>query len=408
LGVPVLSLDWIARDGKIILFEKAVRTIPYGFMGVVFPIYLTQLGFNPLLVGLVLTLTTVTSAFYTFVASLVADRIGRRRTLVFFALTDSVAGALLFLVVMPWGPVAAGVVGNLSVGAGEVGPYLSLEQAILPKVTHSNRRTLGFSVYNLIGYGASASGALVAGLPQFNGFGRSTFQPLFLAYLVSGILGMALYSVMSKNVEQETTGGTGYRALSKTSRPVVLKLSALFGLDAFGGGFIGSSIIAYYFFLRYQLQLSSLGLIVAGTQVVTAASFLLASRIAGRIGLINTMVFTHIPSNVVLTAIPFAPSVSTAVLLLFCRQSMSQLDIAPRQSYVVSIVPESDRTAASGITNSSRSFSQSPSPFLAGYAIENLWIGSPFVFAGSFKIAYDLLLYRFFHKNQLDARNPSH
>ncbi len=171
-------LGWVARDGKIILLEKAVRTIPYGFMSVVFPVYLAQLGFNPLLVGLILTLTTVTSAFYTFIASLVADRIGRRKTLVFFALTDSIAGSLLFLVAAPWGPVAAGVVGNMSVGAGEVGPYLSLEQAILPGVIDSKRRTWGFSVYNLIGYGAFASGALIIGLPQFNGSGLSTFRPL--------------------------------------------------------------------------------------------------------------------------------------------------------------------------------------------------------------------------------------
>ena len=208
-----MSLDWVGRDGRIILLEKAVRTIPYGFMGVVFPIYLTQLGFNPILVGLVITLTTVTSAFYTFVASLVADRIGRRRTLIFFALTDSVAGALLFTVGASWGPVAAGVVGNMSVGAGEVGPFLSLEQAILPKAIDPRRRTLGFSVYNLIGYGASASGALVAGLPQFNGFGLSTFRPLFLAYLISGLLGAALYSIVSKNSEPESTGRIGYGAL---------------------------------------------------------------------------------------------------------------------------------------------------------------------------------------------------
>ena len=400
-------LGWVARDGKIILLEKAVRTIPYGFMGVVFPVYLAQLGFNSLLVGLILTLTTVSSAFYTFIASLVADRIGRRRTLVFFALTDSIAGSLLFLVASPWGPVAAGVVGNVSVGAGEVGPYLSLEQTILPKMIASSRRTLGFSVYNLMGYGASASGALIAGLPQFNWSGLSTFRPLFLAYLISGLAGALLYSRVSKQSEPEVITGTGYRALSKTSRPAVFRLAALFGLDSFGGGFIGSSIIAYYFYYRYQFQLSSLGLILAGTQIVTAASFLLAARIAGRFGLINTMVFTHLPSNVVLTLIPFAPSALLAVVLLLCRQSMSQLDVAPRQSFVVSIVPESDRTAASGITNSSRSFSQSVSPFLAGYSIENLWVGSPFVFAGSLKIAYDLLLYRAFHKTRVVSGDPN-
>src|SRR5215471_19272021 len=201
-------LSWVARDGKIILLEKAVRTIPYGFMGVVFPVYLAQLGFNALLVGVVLTLTTVTSAFYTFIASLAADRIGRRRTLVFFALTDFAAGVLLFSVASPWGPVAAGVIGNISVGAGEVGLCLSLEQSIIPKVVSSSRRTLGFSVYNLIGYGASASGALVAGLPQFNGIGLATFRPLFLGYLLSGLLGGVLYSRMSRSSEAQERIGT--------------------------------------------------------------------------------------------------------------------------------------------------------------------------------------------------------
>ncbi len=391
-------LDWISRDGKIIFLEKAVRTIPYGFLGVVFPVYLAQLGFNPLLVGLVLTLTTVTSAFYTFIASLVADRIGRRRTLVFFALTDSLAGLVLFSISSPWGPVAAAVIGNMSVGAGEVGPYLSLEQAILPRVMGSSRRTWGFSVYNLIGYGASASGALIASLPQFNGIGFATFRPLFLAYLLSGLVGVLLYSKTSRKSEPETMIEMGHPALSKKSQPTVLRLAALFGLDSFGGGFIGSSIITYYFYFRYQLQLSSLGLILAGTQIVTAASFLLAARLSGRFGLVNPMVFTHLPSNVILAFIPFAPSPLFCFALLLDRQSMSQLDVAPRQSFVVSVVPESDRTAASGITNSSRSFSQSPSPFIAGYAIENIWVGSPFVFAGSLKIVYDLLLYRLFRK----------
>ncbi len=393
-----LPLEWIARTGKIILFEKAVRTIPYGFLGVLFPIYLSQLGFNPLLVGVVLTLTTVTSAFYTLVAGFVADRIGRRRTLIFFALTDSLAGAVLFLVASPWAPVLAGIVGNMTVGTGEVGPYLSLEHAILPRTIDSGKRTLGFSYYNLIGYGASATGSSLAGLPQFAGSGQAVYRPLFLGYLLSGLAGAVLYSTLSKRVEHETSKGTSRSALSKESKPTVLRLSALFGLDSFGGGFIGASIIPYYFFLRFQLQLSSLGPLIAATQVVTAASFLLAERIARRIGLVRTMVFTHIPSNLLLTAIPFATTTLLAVFLLLCRQSMSQMDVAARQSYVVSVVSESDRTAASSITNSTRSFTQSPSPFLAGYAIENLWVGSPFVFAGTLKITYDLLLYRGFRK----------
>jgi MFS family permease len=394
----LLQLAWMTRSGKIIILEKVVRTVPYGYLGVLFPIYLSQLGFDAFGIGLVITLTTVTSAFYTLVASLVADRIGRRRTLIFFALTDCAAAAVLFLSASPWAPVVAGVAGNMSIGAGEAGPYLSLEQAILPRTSDARRRTLSFSVYNLFGYGALASGALLAGLPQFSGTGWAVYRPLFLGYLVSGLLGVGLYSILSRDVEQENSAETARRALSKASRPIVLKLSSLFALDSFGGGFIGLSIIPYYFYLRYQLQLGSLGLLVAATQVITAASFLVSERIARRIGLLRTMVFTHIPSNVLLAAIPFAPSVAAAVALLLGRQSLSQMDVAPRQSYVMSSVPESDRAAAAGLTNSSRSFSQSASPFIAGYTIENLWAGSPFVFAGTLKIIYDVALYRSLRK----------
>ena len=403
-----MQLDWLARNGKIILLEKAVRTIPYGFLGVLFPIYLSQLGFGPVAVGLVLTLTTVTSAFYTFIASLVTDRIGRRRTLIFFALTDCVAAAVLFLSTSPWAPVAAGIIGNMSVGAGEVGPYLSLEQAILPTASDSSRRTLTFSVYNLVGYGAAGSGALIAGLPQFSGTGLAAYRPLFLGYLVTGLLGVALYSTMSRGVEQNTSSPTARRVLSEPSKRIVLKLSALFAVDSFGGGFIGLSIIPYYFFLRYHLQLSSLGPLIAASQVVTAISFLVAERISRRIGLIRTMVFTHIPSNLFLTAIPFAPSAVTAIFLLLCRQSLSQMDVAPRQSYVMSVVPQSDRTAAAGLTNSTRSFSQSISPFLAGSAIENLWVGSPFVFAGVLKLGYDLALYETLHRRKPSDKDPGY
>jgi len=185
---------WIDRDGKTVFLEKTVRTIPYGFLGVLFGVYLAQLGFDAFAIGVTLTLTVLSSGFYTFVVSFLADRIGRRRTLIFFAFTDFVAGSLLFLSTAWWAPVLAGIVGNMTVGAGEVGPFLSLEQAILPKTCKSDRRTLAFSVYNLVGYGASSIGALLAGLPQYLGSGVTGYRPLFLAYLLSGLLGR--YSIL--------------------------------------------------------------------------------------------------------------------------------------------------------------------------------------------------------------------
>ncbi len=391
-GFRLASEDWITRDGKLIFLEKTVRTVPYGFLGVLFGVYLAQLGFSPLAVGVVLTLTVLSSALYTFVVSFVADRIGRRKTLVFFALTDAVAGALLFSSTAWWAPVLAGIVGNMSVGAGEVGPFLSLEQAILPRTARADRRTLAFSVYNLVGYGASSVGALLAGLPTVVGY-----QPLFLAYMVSGLLGSALYASLTPGIETERRERRR-SVLSPRARPIVLRLSGLFAIDAFGGGFIGTSIFSYYFSLRFNLNLADLGAIFSATQLVTALSFLLAERIARRIGLLRTMVFSHVPSNVFLIGVALAPTPVTAVALLLCRQSLSQMDVPTRQSYIMAIVDEADRTPAAGLTSTTRTVSSSISPSLAGYALANLWIGTPIVAAGGLKLVYDALIYRSFRK----------
>jgi len=386
--------DWINRDGKTVFLEKTVRTVPYGFLGVLFGVYLAQLGFGPFAIGVVLTLTVLSSAFYTFIVSFIADRIGRRRTLIFFALTDFVAGSALFLSNAWWAPVFAGIVGNMTVGAGEVGPFLSLEQAILPRTCSSNRRTLAFSVYNLVGYGASSVGALIAGIPQYFGY-----RPLFLAYMASGLLGALLYSSLSERVEIEhAKESKKYTALSPKARPIVFKLSALFSVDAFGGGFIGQSILSYYFYSRFALDLSTLGEIFFATQIVTALSFLLAERIARRIGLLRTMVFSHIPSNVFLAAVAFAPTPLSAVSLLLCRQSLSQMDVPSRQSYVMAIVDESDRTATAGLTSSTRTVASSISPAIAGYAMEAVWIGAPLLAAGLLKLVYDFMIYAVFRK----------
>jgi MFS family permease len=379
--------------------EKTVRTVPYGFLGVIFGVYLAELGFGAFAIGIVLTFTVLSSAVYTFIVSFLADRIGRRRTLIFFALTDALAGTLLFLTTAWWAPVLAGIVGNMTVGAGEVGPFLSLEQAIIPKTCDSQRRTLAFSIYNLVGYGASSLGALTAGLPQYFGSGVAGYRPLFLAYLASGLLGAFLYSSLSKKVEVDhLTRRMKHQALSSKAKPIVFKLSALFSIDAFGGGFIGQSILSYYFYTRFALDLSTLGEIFFATQIVTALSFLLAERIARRIGLLRTMVFSHIPSNIFLTAVAFAPTSLSAVALLLCRHSLSQMDVPARQSYVMAVVDEPDRTAAAGLTSTTRTVSSSISPSIAGYAIGAIWVGAPLVAAGVLKLTYDFLIYATFRK----------
>jgi MFS family permease len=390
--------NWINGDGKLVLLEKSVRTVPYGFLGVAFAVYLSELGFSAFSFGIVLTLTTLSSALYTFTVSFFADRIGRRRTLIFFALMDFIAGSLLFLSTAWWAPVLAGIVGNMTVGAGEVGPFLSIEQAILPQTCNSKHRTLAFSIYNLVGYASSSVGAILAGIPEYLGSGLGAYRPLFFGYLVSGLIGGFLYSRLTKNAETQVRSKR--QVLSERSKPIVRKLASLFALDAFGGGFIGVTILSYYFYQRYALQLTSLGLIFSATQIVTAFSFLAAERIARKIGLLRTMVFSHIPSNLFLSAIPFAPSALWAVGLLLCRHSLSQMDVPTRQSYTMALVEESDRTAAAGFTSVSRTLASSASPSLAGYAIATIWIGIPLLAAGSLKIAYDLILYGVFRKTR--------
>ena len=358
-----------------------------------FSLYLKFLGFDYVQIGIVLTLTILSSALYTFVISFVADRIGRRKTLVFFALTDFVAGALLFSSTAWWAPVLAGVVGNMTVGAGEVGPFLSLEQAMLPRTCASDRRTFAFSVYNFVGYGASAVGAGLAGLASVPS--PDQLRPFFLGYLASGLIGALLYSRLSKKVETEAVPAKR-AVLSPKSRPIVYRLSALFAIDSFGGGFIGGNILSLYFAERFGLDLASLGLIFLTTQVVTALSFFLAARIARRIGLLRTMVFSHVPSNVFLIGVAFAPTAASAVALLLCRQSLSQMDVPTRQSYVMAIVDEADRTPAAGFTSTTRTVTSSISPSIAGYALENLWAGIPLVAAGMLKLLYDGLIYMSF------------
>jgi MFS family permease len=390
--------DWINIDGKLVLVEKCVRTIPYGFLAVLYGVYLAQLGFGGFLIGVTVSLMVLSSASYTFVMSFFADRVGRKKTLIFFALMDFVAGSLLYLSSAWWAPVLAGIVGNMSVGVGEVGPFLSVEQAILPQTCHSKNRTLAFSIYNLIGYAASSLGALMAGIPEFLGGGIGAYRPLFAGYLVSGIAGSLLYATLSKKIEVQTKSEERRQVLSQKAKPVVEKLSALFAIDAFGGGFITQVIIAYYFSIRFGLDLTTLGAIFSVTQIITALSFLASPRLAKRIGLLRTMVFSHIPSNIFLTAISFAPSAPLAVGLLFCRHSLSQMDVPARQSYVMAVVDESDRTAAAGFTNVTRTVSQSISPSIAGYALANIWVGTPFFAAGTLKIAYDILIYHSFRK----------
>ncbi len=362
-------------------------------------------GFAPWQVGAVLTSTLLGSAALTALFAATADRYGRRRMLQLSAVFMASSGAAFAFTT--WYPVLilASLTGTVGATSGEVGPFLSLEQAMLPQTAPAERRTRLFSVYNTVGALAGSLGALAAGTPvllqQILGIdSRTSFKVMFLTYAALAGVTLWLFARLSSRVEAGASSPSGYGL--RRSRGTVLRLAALFSLDSFGGGFVVQSLIAYYFNLRWGVGPEILGPIFLGVGLLQAASFMVAARVAERIGLINTMVFTHLPSNVLLAAIPLAPSLPWAIGLILARHALSQMDVPTRQSYVVAVVDPEERTAAAGVTNIARNLAQATTPVIAGVAMQLVGLGVPFFLGGGLKIIYDLLLFRMFR----DVRPP--
>jgi MFS family permease len=308
--------------------------------------------------------------------------------------------------------VVAATIGVLSPSDKEVGPFLSIEQAALSQTVADDQRTAVFAWYNLVGSVTAAFGALVGGLAcqhflRVGATGADVYRPLVVAY---GIVGACLavgFTRLSQAAESRKTGEgiqpKRWLGLHR-SRPVVLRLSALFALDAFGGGFILQSIVAYWFYVRFQLDPAALGSLFFVANLLAAASALGAAALADRFGLINTMVFTHLPSNILLILVPLMPTVELAVAVLLIRFCISQMDVPTRQSYTMAVVHPDERSAASGITTVARSIGAALSPTLAGYLLaDSRLLSFPFFIAGGVKIVYDLWLYRAFVAHDPDA-----
>lgn len=409
----LLLLGWLSKDGKLILAARMVRTFAYGFLSIVLAIYLKLLGFDDILIGLVLAATLVNSVIFTLVASFYADRIGRRKILIIYAMLMSIAG-LVFLVTDNYvALVAAALAGTINVTGSETGAFLSIEQALLPQtVNDPKKRTAAFALYNMAGTFAMSAGILLSGLPsvfqqQFGLDEVESIKPLFLLYSLFGIAVVAIYLLLSKKIELSRGRPSSSKAmrkglqapLSPSSKRLVGKLSGLFAVDSFAGGFVIQSIMSFWFFSKFGVELATLSYIFSVAGVLTAFSFLAAAKIANKIGLVNTMVFTHIPSNVLLILVGFAPTLPLAIGLYLARMALSQMDVPTRQSYVVAVVDEEERTAASGFTNISRNVSQAISPSLAGYILHALpALSAPFLLGGSLKIAFDIALYFNFRK----------
>jgi MFS family permease len=395
------ALGSLPRDGRLLLLTRFIRLFAYGALSVVLVLYLTALDFDASQVGLLLTLTLVGDTVVSFWLSTRADRIGRRRMLILGATLMAAAG-LVFAFTRNFAVlVIAGTIGVISPSGNEVGPFLPIEQAALAHVVPSEKRTAVFAWYTLTGSFATALGSLCAGLVSQT-LRRSSLPPLapyqavVLLYAALGILLALGFSRLSAAAEVSTPGTRAFFGLGR-SRNVVLRLAALFALDSFAGGFVVQSFAAYWFYLRFGVNPATLGGIFFGANVLAGISALLASRLAARFGLVRTMVFTHLPSNLLLILVPLMPTLPLAVLVLFARFSISQMDVPTRQSYVMAVVAPEERSAAGGVTGVARTIGAGLAPVFAGLLFARpALISVPFFIAGGLKIVYDLLLYRGF------------
>jgi MFS family permease len=393
----------MTRDARLLFLARAVRMFGYGALGVILVLYLAAAGLEAGAIGLLLTLTLVGDTVISLLLTTHADRIGRRRTLIVGAVLMAGAGAVFagstgFLVLL-----VAATIGVLSPSGSEVGPFLPIEQASLTEVTPSARRTGIYAWYNLVGSIATATGALVAGVTvgalQAAGWtDLDAYRAVLVAYAVVGLALVPIVRLVSAEVEVPPVDTSIARRFGlHRSRGIVGRLAALFALDAFGGGLIMQSLLAYWFHQRFGVPEAQLGAIFFGANILAAVSALAAARIAAKIGLINTMVFTHLPSNVLLMLVPLMPTVELAILVLLARFSISQMDVPTRQSYTMAVVDPDERSAAAGVTGIARTTGAALSPLLAAPLLAVPALASlPFFLAGGLKIVYDLALWRAF------------
>jgi MFS family permease len=377
-----------------ILAAKGMRAVGDGYVSVLLPVYLLQLGSTPLEVGILASATLLGSGVLALAAGLYAYRFHYRALLL--GATALMAGTGLGFAFVSdfWPLLLIAFVGTLNPSSGDVSVFLPLEHSLLARFVSDRDRTSVFARYSLVGSLAAAVGSLAAGLPslvsaEWGWSPRGALQAMFVLYAITAIGIAAIYSGLPRAATGEAREAPA--PLTK-SRARVFTLAALFSVDAFGGGLIVQSLLALWLFQRHGLSAATAGTIFFWTGVLSAVSFLIAVRIAKRIGLVNTMVFTHIPANVCLILVPFADSLAVVMALLMVRALLSQMDVPTRSSYVMAIVLPEERPAAASITSVPRSLASAASPFIAGWMLGLSPFGWPLVAAGAIKIAYDLAL----------------
>ena len=408
----------MSRDLRLILAVQALRAFAYGFGSVLLGTSLAASGLTPGQVGLVFAAIIAGMAAGSLAVGRYADRIGRRRSYLALLAVMGLAGAVFAVTNALWALVLAAVTGTLSTDPNESGPMTTLEQAMMAAAPVAERVRV-FGRYNAVAYLAGAAGALLAAVP---GALRDVWpavpadQRWLLAYPVLAAGAVLLALRLSAGVETPTElaptsvavaeapgvpPAGGVRTAANRISPLVRRLAALFALDAFAGGFIVQAFIVFWFGRAFGASASTMGAVFFVAGLLQAASSILAGRLAGRIGLLPTMVFTHIPSNVLLCLIPFAGSLPVAIGLLLARSTLSQMDVPARQAYVVSVVAPGERTAAAAYTNSARYVVRPAGAALSGSVMGGIGLAAPFVLAGALKIVYDVTLWASFRRTTL-------
>lgn len=373
-----------SRDFRVLLATRLLRAFGFGFAAVLLGILLEHRRLRPEQIGITFAVGLVAASLLGLPAAAAARRFGRRRILAACGLLMAATGLDLAFATNPELLMLAGATGMLGASV-DLGPFLPIEQAMLAEAVDNERQPTAFGHYSLTGGLASAAGAFAAAIAN----SPQRLQTFFVVFAVIGVTTAALPLFISSRAESAATGPL----LSRTSLRPLAMLSALFALDALGGGFVVQPVIAYWLHVRFGANANVLGPSFAAIAIAQAASFELAPVISRRIGLVRTMVFTHLPSNVLLLLVPFSPNLAIATGLLIVRYSISQMDVPTRQAYVVSIVPPAERAGALALTGSVRGVAQAVGPVLAGLAIQAAAFGVPFFAGGGLKIAYDVSLY---------------
>jgi MFS family permease len=402
----------LSPEGRLIFAGRALRSFAFGWLSVILALYLDQRGLSAAQIGVVFTATMVEDALLTMFLSTVAARVGPARVMLATAPLIAVGGLLLAVAQDHWLLLTGAVLGTLSPNGQEAGPFAPMEQALLPGTLRSGSLVRAFGWYNVFAFlpaalGAAASGGTL-GWALRTGIDEMRAERLMLvAYAAVGVALTLLYARLAAHIPAPGSRAQGTRRASLglgRSRSAVLQLAGLQAVDALAGGFIMQSLLVYWFHLRFGTGPEALGILFFGTNLLSAVSFLVATRVAERVGLLNTMVFTHLPSNVLLLVVPFMPTFGGAAAVLLARHILSQMDVPTRQAYTMALVAPEERPSASGLTASVRALAQACAPAVAGLAMAATATPAPFLIAGGLKIVYDLSLFFRFRSVPLAGR----